>query len=132
MLSGQAEYVSLPAFEGSMGVLAGHTPLVAQLVPGVIHMKRGTDENTFAISGGFVEVRPDRVAIFAETAELAEEINVEQARQEAEKAKVELRGARQLSELDVIKIEGELLAALARLKAAQTLRRRTRPQHPPT
>jgi F-type H+-transporting ATPase subunit epsilon len=130
VFTGEADSVSLPAYDGSMGVLPGHTPLVAQLVPGVIHVRKDGEDTTFAVTGGFVEVRPKVVSIFAESAEQAEEINAETARIEAEKIKARLVDARRQPEADVAMVELELLAALARLKAVQSLRHR-HPQHPP-
>ena len=128
--SGEADYVSLPAFDGSMGVLPGHTPLVAQLVPGVVHVRRGGEDTTFAVTGGFVEVRPHTISIFAEAAEQASEINAEAARMEAEKLRAQLIDARKNPQADFAMVELELLAALARLKAVQYLRHKT-PRQPP-
>ena len=71
VLQAQADSVVVPAADGELGILADHTPLVAQLQPGEIRMRTGDDTQIFAVSGGFVEVQNNHVVIFAETAEMA-------------------------------------------------------------
>ena len=73
----------------SSGVLPHHTPLVSMLGVGELRIRKGGDEETFAIAGGFLQVRPDKVVVMAETADMASEIDLEraqEARREAEKA----------------------------------------------
>src|SRR5438309_1133982 len=91
VLQAQAESVVVPAADGELGILTHHAPLLAQLQPGEIRLRRGDQIEHFAVSGGFVEVSHDQVSIFAETAEMAHEIDIERARQAAERARAALR-----------------------------------------
>ena len=80
--------VILPASDGELGVLPGHTPLLATLRIGPLRYRSGSLINRLVISWGFAEVLPDRVIVMAETAVLPGEIDpaaAEQQRREAEK-----------------------------------------------
>jgi F-type H+-transporting ATPase subunit epsilon len=87
--SDEVDSVVLPGSEGEMGVLPHHAPLVSTLGVGELRIRKGGTEESFAIVGGFVQVRPDRVVVMAETADMASEIDLEkaqEARHEAERA----------------------------------------------
>ena len=56
----------VPAEDGYLGVLPGHTPLVATLKSGDLWYRKGQDKTHLEIAGGFAEVLPDRVTILAE------------------------------------------------------------------
>jgi F-type H+-transporting ATPase subunit epsilon len=88
--SGPVDSVVLPGIEGELGVLPHHAPLLAMLGVGELRLRReGSAEESFAIVGGFVQVRPDKVVVMAETADMASEIDLEkaqEARREAERA----------------------------------------------
>ncbi len=89
-LQGQADFVVLPAFQGELGVLPGHEAFLLQLVPGEVRVTEKGEIRRFAVSGGFAEIKDDKISLFAETAELADQIDAERARQALEKAKGEL------------------------------------------
>jgi F-type H+-transporting ATPase subunit epsilon len=81
--------VTLPGSEGELGVLPHHAPLVTMLGVGELRIRKAGAEDHFAIIGGFLQVRPDRVVVMAETADMASEIDLEkaqEARREAERA----------------------------------------------
>lgn len=87
--SDTVDAVVLPGAEGEMGVLPNHAPLLATLGVGELRIRKGGEEEFFAIAGGFVQVRPDKVVVMAETADMASEIDIEraqEARREAERA----------------------------------------------
>jgi F-type H+-transporting ATPase subunit epsilon len=87
--SDTVDSVVLPGAEGEMGILPHHAPLLATLGVGELRIRKGGEEEYFAIAGGFVQVRPDKVVVMAETADMAAEIDVEkaqEARREAERA----------------------------------------------
>jgi F-type H+-transporting ATPase subunit epsilon len=117
----QADSVIVPATEGELGILPHHTPLLAQLQPGQIRLRRGNDLELFAVSGGFVQVEANKVSIFAETAEMPHEIDVERARQAADRAREQMKVAR--SDVDLAQAEFALRRALARLHATEGLAR---------
>jgi F-type H+-transporting ATPase subunit epsilon len=87
--SDDVDMVLVPGIEGEMGILPHHTPLVSLLGLGELKIRKGGQEETFAIAGGFLQVRPDKVVVMAETASLASEIDLEraqEARREAQRA----------------------------------------------
>ncbi|HEX5589255.1 MAG TPA: F0F1 ATP synthase subunit epsilon [Candidatus Limnocylindrales bacterium] len=87
--SDTVDAVQLPGVEGELGVLPHHAPLVSMLGLGELRIRRGAETETFAIAGGFLQVRPDKVVVMAEMADIAAEIDLEkaaEARREAERA----------------------------------------------
>ena len=87
--SAAVDAVVLPGGDGELGVLPHHAPLLSTLGVGELRIRKGGSEEAFAIIGGFVQVRPDKVVVMAETADMASEIDLEkaqEARREAERA----------------------------------------------
>lgn len=87
--SGEADMVVARTTEGEMGVLPGHAPILGQLAePGIVKIDRTGGEGTLiaAVHGGFISVSDKGVAILAEHAELADEIDVERARSALQRA----------------------------------------------
>ena len=123
--SGEVDMVIAPGIEGQLGILPHHTPLMTTLQAGELRVKRGGQEVSLAISGGFLEVRPDKVVILADSAERAEEIDVTRAEEARRRAQDRLTG-KQASEMDGARAEVALRRSLARLKVAETARRRRR------
>jgi F-type H+-transporting ATPase subunit epsilon len=81
--------VIVPGVEGQLGILPHHAPLISMLGVGELRIRKEGVEESFAIVGGFVQVRPDKVVVMAETADMASEIDLEkahEARREAERA----------------------------------------------
>ncbi|HKS21390.1 MAG TPA: ATP synthase F1 subunit epsilon [Thermoanaerobaculia bacterium] len=79
--------VELPASDGEIGILPGHTPLLASLKVGQMKYRTGTTTMRLVITWGFAEVLPDRVIVMAETARLPQEVDLATA--EAERAEAE-------------------------------------------
>jgi F-type H+-transporting ATPase subunit epsilon len=115
-----ADSVVIPSVQGELGILRNHAPLLAMLQAGAIRLRRGEDTQLFAVSGGFVEVQNNQVKIFAEAAELAVEIDMERARQAAEKARATLRTS--AANADLAQAEAQLRRALVRLRLAEQIR----------
>ena len=87
--SDTVDAVTLPGSEGELGVLPHHAPLVTMLGLGELRIRKGGEVESFAIAGGFLQVRPDKVVVMAEMADMAADIDLEkaaEARKEAEKA----------------------------------------------
>ncbi|MCD7034660.1 F0F1 ATP synthase subunit epsilon [Metabacillus sp. GX 13764] len=82
----QVEMVSVKAKSGELGVLPGHVPMVAPLEIGAVRLKKDGATELVAVSGGFIEVRPDNVTILAQAAEASEEIDLERARAAKDRA----------------------------------------------
>lgn len=114
---GQVEMVSAKAQSGELGVLPGHVPLVAPLDIGAVRLKKDNAVQLVAVSGGFIEVRPDKVTILAEAAELPEDIDVARARAAKERAEKRLSQAKQ-DEIDFKRAQYALRRALNRLEVS--------------
>jgi F-type H+-transporting ATPase subunit epsilon len=114
-----------PGSEGQLAILPHHAALMTTLDYGELIFRRGQDESSFAVTGGFMEVLRDRVTILADQAEAAEEIDV--ARAEAARARAEdrLRRAREQSarDVDMARAQAALLRSLLRLRVVQRRRR---------
>ncbi len=123
--SGEVDVVIAPGIEGQLGILPHHTPLMTTLQAGEVRVKKGGQEVSLAISGGFLEVRPDKVVLLADSAERAEEIDVARAEEARRRAQERLTG-KQASGMDEARSEVALRRSLARLKVAETARRRRR------
>jgi F-type H+-transporting ATPase subunit epsilon len=87
---GEAEMVIVPGAAGEIGVLARHAPLVAMLKAGEIRVKAGDEWQSFAAGPGYFKVQQDRAIALVDDAVRAEEIDIEEARREAEEARAAL------------------------------------------
>jgi len=90
---GEAEMVIVPGAAGEIGVLARHAPLVAMLKAGEIRVKAGNDWQSFAAGPGYFKVQQDRAIALVDDAVRAEEIDIDEARREAEEARAALERA---------------------------------------
>ncbi len=111
-----------PGIDGQLGILPNHAPLLTALQPGEIRVDKDGDESYMAVSGGFLEVLGNRVTILADTAERAEEIDIERA--EAAVRRAEERIASRTSDMDLQRAVFSLRRSQARLLAANRRRRR--------
>ncbi len=80
VISVTVDEVRAPGEQGGFGIRRGHTPFMSALDPGRLTYVEGGREHHYAVGGGFLEVAGDRVVVLADTAEPAEEIDVERAR----------------------------------------------------
>ena len=91
LLSEEVDEVVLPGYEGEFGVLPGHTQFLAILNIGVLWYRKGSAVKKIALGGGFAEVTHDRVVVLADTAERADEIDVERAQRARDRAEARLK-----------------------------------------
>ncbi len=121
IFSGEAQMVFATGQLGEMGILPGHTPLLTNLKPGQIRVVLSDgEEEVFYVSGGVLEVQPNKVSVLSDTALRALDIDeaaAEQARQDAEMA-MQQRG----SEFDYSKAATELARAVAQIRAVKQIR----------
>lgn len=82
-----ADMIVIPAVEGEMGVLPNHAPVLTTLTFGELVVRKGNAEERFAIYGGVVDVRPDKVVVLADTAESSFALDLEQAQEARERAR---------------------------------------------
>ena len=108
--------------EGQLGILPHHAPLMTMLQPGELIIKKDNEESYMAVSGGFLEVRPDKVIILADACERAEEIDLARA-EEAKRRAGEIMEAPS-PETDSAAAEAALRRSLVRLKVAEKIRRK--------
>ena len=109
--SEDVDAVIAPGTEGELGILPNHAPLLTALSYGELLVRKGSEESSIAVGGGFLEVRPDKVVVLADMAERAEEIDLNRAEE-----------ARKLAEesIAVHPAEADLLRAEAALRQAET------------
>jgi len=110
------EMVSAKAKSGELGILPGHIPMVAPLNIGAVRLKKGGNTELVAVSGGFLEVRPDRVTILAQAAEKAADIDVMRARAAKERAEKRLQSKQE--DIDFKRAQLALQRAVNRLSIA--------------
>ena len=113
--------VVAPGIDGELGILPRHAPLLTVLQPGEIRVVKDGEESFIAVSGGFLEVMGDKIAILADTAEHGEEIDAERA-EEALKRAAE-RVASRPADQDLERAMASLRRSAARLKVARRRRR---------
>jgi F-type H+-transporting ATPase subunit epsilon len=117
ILGEDTESLIVPGARGYIGVLPGHAPMVVGLRIGLVKYKQAGTYKRLAVAGGFFEVVHEKAVILAETAERAEEIDVERAKASLERARKRLVARRQ-SDIDVARAELALKRAVTRLRAA--------------
>ena len=125
--SDEVDSVQLPGSEGELGVLPHHAPLVSMLGVGELRIRKGGAEESFAIVGGFLQVRPDKVVVMAETADLASEIDLEKAQEARREAERALEGG-YVEGADLAMARAQLQQALLRIRVAER-RHREGPRH---
>ena len=114
---GDVDMVELTTSEGEMGVLKGHIPLTAILVPGILRIKKDGQERKAALHDGFVEIFQDHMTILAESCEWPEEIDVNRAKE------AKIRAERRLSSgednVNMARAEMALRKSLVRIELGQ-------------
>ncbi|CDO05054.1 F-type ATPase epsilon subunit [Oceanobacillus picturae] len=117
VLEDNFEMVSCKAETGELGILPGHIPLVAPLSIGAVRLKRDNGIERLSINGGFMEVRPDKVTILAQSAELPADIDIERAKEAKSRAEGRLQSKQ--DNVDFQRAELALKRALNRLDVGQ-------------
>lgn len=118
----EVDSVIVPGIDGQLGILPHHTRLITALGTGELRINKGGTEQSMLISGGFVEVRPDKVVIMADLAEHSSEIDEARAIEARRAAEAELEAAR--DPVDLARVRAALQTALMRERIAT--RRRSR------
>jgi F-type H+-transporting ATPase subunit epsilon len=119
--SDEVDIVIAPGSEGELGILPNHTPLMTMLKPGELLLRKGGEEIYMAVTGGFLEVRPDHVIVLADAAERAEDIDA--ARAEAARKRAEEKLSHIESEEERARTEAALLRAITRLQIVEKRKR---------
>ncbi|MBM4453150.1 MAG: F0F1 ATP synthase subunit epsilon [Chloroflexi bacterium] len=117
VMSDDVDVVVAPGIVGELGILLHHAPLMTTLQPGELLIRKGHDETYLAVTGGFLEVRPDKIIVLADACERAEEIDVERA--EAAKRRAEEQLRTHPPGIDERRVEAALRRSLIRLRIAE-------------
>jgi len=121
--SGAADMVIAPGEAGELGILPEHMPLLTRVKPGTVRIRvAGAEEEVIYVSGGMMEVQPDRVTILADSSVRAhdlDEAKAMEAERLAKEAIVNRTGA-----MEIAKAQAELAQAVAQLGAIRKLRER--------
>jgi len=120
VLSEPVDEVVLPGEDGYLGVRPGHAPLLARLQIGEVSYWVGGEQRFIAISGGYAEILRERVSVLAETAEPADQIDVERAKRAQQAAQGRLDGKD--PQTDFRRAEVKLKRALNRISTAARVR----------
>ena len=120
--SDDVDMVIVPGIEGELGILPHHTPLVGLLGMGELKIRKEGHEESFAIAGGFLQVRPDKVVVMAETASLASEIDLEKAQEARREAQHALESGFHEG-ADLVTARAALRHALLEIQVAERHRR---------
>ena len=118
----EVDMVIVPGIDGQLGILPHHTRLITALGTGELRIKKGGTEQSLLISGGFVEVRPDKVVVMADLAEHSDEIDEARAVEARKRAEAELESTH--DPVDLARVRASLQTALMRERIAT--RRRSR------
>src|ERR1041385_4672182 len=119
--SDDVDMVTLPGVEGEMGIYPNHVPLMTQIAPGEIIARKGGQDFFLAVGEGFVEITGERVAVLADMAIRAE--NIDEAQAEEARRRAEARMAEQLSDEESAAVHAALAHSLTQLR----VKRRQRP-----
>ena len=122
ILHEEVDEVEIPGEEGYLGVLPGHTPLLAALQVGQLWYRKGEEKTYLSIAFGFVEILPDRVTILAQIGERADQIDQERA--EAARKRAQDRLSKPMPEMDFERARIAMMKALVRLQVASRARTR--------
>ena len=120
----EVDEVVVPGAEGELGVLPGHTPLLATLKVGELWYRQGQEKHFLAIAFGFVEVLPDRVTVLAQVAERAQDIDIERAERAKRRAEERLEKPSAQTDLDFERARIAMMKSLIRLQVATRARTR--------
>ncbi len=126
IFDGKIKELTAPGINGEFGVLPDHAPFATVLEPGVItlFLENGT-QDMMAVSGGYIEVTREKVVLLVETAEHAEEVDVDTLKRRKDE-KERLLKSKTKDDVDFDAIQVSLMREMARLKAVELLGRKKR------
>jgi len=121
LFEGQAEMVVMDGKEGQLGIVKGHSPLLAILKPGPVRMITEDNEEVFFTEGGFAEVQPENITILVDSAQRADDLDeakILKAKEEAEKL-LKDKG----DQKDFAEASSQLTQSLSQLRAIEALKK---------
>ena len=121
----EVDEVVVPGSEGELGILPGHTPLLATLKVGELWYRQGQEKHYLAVAFGFVEILPTSVTILAHVAERAQDIDLARAERAKQRAEERLARPSAPSDLDFERARVAMMKSLIRLQVASRVRTRS-------
>src|SRR5436190_23309103 len=118
--SEDVEMVTLPGVEGELGIFPQHVPLMTQMVPGEIIVRKDGHEQSFAVGEGLVEIMGDHIAVLTDMAVAADKID--EAKVEEARRRAEARLQQKLSDEEVAALNSSLARASAQLRVKRRRR----------
>lgn len=115
LFTDEVDEVTLPTQMGEITVLPHHIAMVSLLAPGELLIKKGNQNIPMAVSGGFIEVRPDKVVVLADTAERSDEIDEQRAEEARQRAQALMKEKRTDS-VEYAALAAKLEKEIARLR----------------
>jgi len=116
--------ITLPTKQGEITILPNHIPLIPTLLPGVIHLQRADDsQEILSVSGGFVEVLMNKVVVLADTAERAEEIDIDRAEEAKKRAEQIMKDTKRTDLESFTTVNAQIAKELARTRAVKVWRK---------
>src|SRR5512139_1187131 len=116
VISEEVDEVSAAGSEGDFGVLAGHVPFMTTLKIGILSYRKGNETRYVFVNSGYAEVSEDKVIVLAESAEKAEDIDVERAKASMKRAEERLKKA---EEIDFARAESAVERSNIRIQLTQ-------------
>lgn len=113
--------VTLPGVEGEMGIYPMHVPLMTQIIPGEIAVRRGGQDVYLAVGEGFVEITGESVSVLTDMAITAD--NIDEVKAEEARKRAEARLAEKLSDEEVAAVHAALANSVAQLSVKRRSRR---------
>ena len=123
IFSGEVQFVSLTGSMGDLGITPGHSPLLSSIQPGPVHMRMASGkEDVLYVSGGFMEVQPDKITVLADTAMRVNDLD--EAKAEEAKRLAEQQMADKSSEFEYSIAAAQLAEAAAQLRTIRQIRQK--------
>jgi F-type H+-transporting ATPase subunit epsilon len=114
----EVEQATLPVSNGEITILPNHRSYIASLKAGELMIKKGQEEISMAVSGGFIEFDNNNLVVLADAAERAEEIDIKAA-EEARKRAEDLKSQKAMDETEYARIAAAIETETARLRVAR-------------
>ncbi|CAN5161777.1 hypothetical protein BH20ACI2_BH20ACI2_04360 [soil metagenome] len=112
------DFVTVPTASGEAGIFPNHAPLISALKPGILTYSVKGAATRLAVRGGFVEVKADKVAVLADSAEAADDIDLAEARSERDEAEKAFSAVAAGSLEETAAVRDQLEAASVRIQLA--------------
>lgn len=111
------DIVVCPGIEGELGILPQHAPIFTLLQTGEIRVKKGEQEDSIFVTGGFLQITQEKVVVLADAGEQAQDIDEERASRAKERAEERLN--QQETDTDIPRAENALRRSVTRLRVAE-------------